>query len=137
MNYLQATYFFDYNHTAIQQFIAPLDRKEFTAKEKAIQLYFKIRDGWRYNPSIIEATKEGWRSSFILSKPEGHCLDKSILFVSGLRGLGIPARLHLAKVINHIGVEQIIERFGIKELTPHGMVDVCLNSIWLKNFSCL
>ena len=54
------------------------------------------------------------------------------MLIACLRGLQIPARIHLAKVKNHIGVERFIEKFGTDEITPHGMVDVFLDGKWLK-----
>jgi transglutaminase-like putative cysteine protease len=59
-------------------------------------------------------------------------VEKSILLIACLRGLGIPARLHLGKVKNHIAVERLIEKFGSNELTPHGMVNIYINGRWLK-----
>ena len=52
--------------------------------------------------------------------------------IAGLRALGIPARLRLAKVTNHIAVERLMERLGTNILTPHGMVDIFMNGSWLK-----
>ncbi len=132
MKYLEETYYFDYNTESIQNIIKDLKESTLTQKEKAKQLYLKIRDLWRYDPYLIHLTKEGYKASVIAEKNSGHCIDKSILLIACLRGLGIPARIHLAKVKNHIGVERLIEKFGTNELTPHGMVNIFLNDKWLK-----
>ena len=131
LKYLASTYFLDYDHPLVQSII-----QEFmtinSVKEKAKGLYTKIRDGWRYNPYHFSFIQENYRASFIAAKKEGHCIDKAILLVACARGLGIPARIHLAKVKNHIGVERIIEKFGTDELTPHGMVNLFIDDKWLK-----
>jgi len=132
MNYLNATYYFDYETDEIQKLIQEFKTNTLTQKEKAKQLYLKIRDYWRYNPYKISLSKQNYKASVIAKKPETHCIDKSILFIAGLRGLQIPARIHLAKVKNHIGIERIIEKFGTDEISPHGMVDVFLDGKWLK-----
>ncbi|WP_420575492.1 transglutaminase-like domain-containing protein [Ekhidna sp.] len=129
---LESTYFFDYDHPVIQDLIAEFKVDSLSDQEKAKQLYLKVRDGWRYNPYDISFRKEALKSSHIAQKDHGHCIDKSILYISGLRALGIPAKLHLAKVKNHIAVERLTEKFGTNELTPHGMVDVYLNGKWVK-----
>ena len=49
-----------------------------------------------------------------------------------LRAVEVPARLHLAKVTNHIAVERLLERLGSRELAPHGMVDVYNGREWVK-----
>lgn len=129
--YLEETYYLNYQCPEIQQIIS-----EFTdlksAKEKAVALYLKIRDNWRYNPYHFSFSNERYQASFIASKENGHCIDKAILMVACARALEIPARIHLAKVKNHIGVERVIEKFGTDELTPHGMVNLFINDKWLK-----
>ena len=132
MNYLTSTYYFDFGHELIQQLIAEFQAGGLTNKEKVTGLYEKVRDGWKYDPYTISVSKENLRASYIASRPTGHCIEKSILLIAGLRAMNIPARLHLGKVKNHIAVERLIERIGTEELTPHGMVNVFLNGKWLK-----
>lgn len=131
LKYLEATYFLDYEQPVVQSIIQEFKSIK-SVRERAIGLYLKIRDGWRYNPYHFSFSKEKYRASFIATKTEGHCIDKTILMVACARGLGIPARMHLAKVKNHIGVERIIEKFGSDELTPHGMVNLWIDDKWLK-----
>lgn len=129
---LESTTFFDYEQVNLQEIVAAFKNKGLSPKEKAIQIYLKVRDGWRYNPYRITFTKEAHKASVIASKEDGHCIDKAILLVTCMRALDIPARLRLAKVKNHIAVEKLVEKFGTNELTPHGMVEVFLNKKWLK-----
>jgi transglutaminase-like putative cysteine protease len=132
MNYLEPSYYFDYGDEAIQELIAEFRDPSLTAKEKAIGLYLKVRDAWKYNPYQISLAPEKFRASAIAKKSAGNCVEKSILLIACLRAVGIPARLHLGKVKNHIAVERLVEKFGSNELTPHGMVNICLNNKWLK-----
>lgn len=132
MDYLSPTYFFDFEAKSIQNIIEEFKTDALSDKEKAVQLYLKIRDDWRYNPYQLSFERKQFKASQIAQKSDGHCLDKSILLVACLRGLGIPARIHLAKVKNHIAVERLTEKFGTNELTPHGMVNVLLDGKWVK-----
>ena len=132
MEYLKPTYFFDYEHQAIQHLIKDFESYKLSDKEKAIAVYTKIRDGYLYDPYHISLTKDAYCASHIAQKPAGNCVEKSILLIASLRGLGIPARLHLGKVKNHIAAERLIEKFGSSELTPHGMVNALINGKWLK-----
>ncbi len=132
MNYLSSTYFFDYESEEIQNLIAELKNTSLSAKEKTKLLYIKVRDSWRYYPYSLSFSRENFRASVISKKTKGHCVDKSIILIACLRALGIPARIHLAKVKNHIGVERLTEKFGTNELTNHGMVNVYLNGKWIK-----
>ena len=132
MNYLKPTYYFDYESEGIQKFVEEFREDSFSKQEQAIGLYKKVRDGWKYDPYTISLAQENLRASSIVGKSTGHCIEKSILLISGLRSLGIPARLHLSKVKNHIAVEKLTERIGSNELTPHGTVHVFLNNKWIK-----
>ncbi len=130
--YLAATYYFDYNEGAIQEAISEFKTDELSEVEKAVACYLKVRDTWRYNGYKLYFTKERFKASVIVKEKDAHCIDKSTLLITFLRGLGIPARIHLGKVKNHIAVEKLIEKLGTNELSPHGMVDVFLNGKWLK-----
>ncbi|MGH1387099.1 transglutaminase-like domain-containing protein [Kordia sp.] len=132
MKYLTTTYYFDFEDTSIQKLIASCKDNSISNKEKAIAVYNKVRDDWKYDPYSISLSKENFRASVIAQKTSGNCVEKSILLIACLRALEIPARLHLGKVKNHIAVERLTEKFGSNELTPHGMVNVFLNEKWLK-----
>ncbi len=132
MDYLSPTYFFDYETKEIQQIVEEFNIESLTKKEKAIGLYLKVRDTYRYNPYYLNFSKEHFKASNLAKQTQGHCIDKSIILIACLRAVGIPARIHLAKVKNHIGVERLVKVFGSNELTPHGMVDLFLDGKWLK-----
>lgn len=132
MDYLELTKYFDYQSPEIQSIIEEFRSNKLTDKQTAIGVYLKVRDNWRYNPYNISLNPDHYKASHIAKKSDGHCIDKSILLVACLRGLKIPARIHLAKVKNHIGVERFIEKYGTNEISPHGMVDLYLEGRWLK-----
>ncbi|MEM1257160.1 MAG: transglutaminase-like domain-containing protein [Bacteroidota bacterium] len=132
MNYLESTAYLNYNSPEIQAIVAEFTEGNLSELERAKAIYLKIRDGWRYNPYLISVDRGNYVASEIAKKPEGHCVDKAILLIACLRAVGIPARIRLAKVTNHIAVERLTERFGTNVLTPHGMVDVFLDNKWVK-----
>ena len=132
IEYLQATYYFDYEDEEIQKLITAFDKATLSDQEKTIGIYTKVRDDWRYDPYNISISKEKYKSSYLAKRTTGNCVEKSIILIACLRAMGIPARLHLGKVKNHIAVERLIEKFGTNELTPHGMVNVYLDGKWLK-----
>ena len=52
MNYIQKTYYFDYDNPVIKKIIK--DVEHLTSPQDIIeQLYLKVRDGWRYLPFNI------------------------------------------------------------------------------------
>tara|TARA_R110000868_G_scaffold363643_4_gene625984 strand:+ start:909 stop:1544 length:636 start_codon:yes stop_codon:yes gene_type:complete len=132
MKYLESTYYFDFENELVQNLISEFKTDTLSDKEKTIGIYTKVRDNWKYDPYSISFSKEKYKSSHIAEKQSGNCVEKSILLIACLRALGIPARLHLGKVKNHIAVQRLTEKFGSNELTPHGMVNVYLDNKWLK-----
>lgn len=128
--YLTATYYFDIESPEIQELIA--DYTLVPESEKIARLYLKVRDGWRYSPFNIGLTAKHFKASSIFRKNEAHCIDKSILYIAGLRALGIPARLRLAKVSNHIAIERLEKKLGTSEIAPHGLVEVYSQGKWVK-----
>jgi len=134
MKYLGSTYYFDFENESVQKLIAEYKNDTISYKEKTIGIYTKVRDNWKYDPYSISLSKEKekYRSSHIAEKQSENCVEKSIILIACLRTLGIPARLHLGKVKNHITVDRLTEKFGSNELTPHGMVNVYLDNKWLK-----
>lgn len=131
MVYTQETFYFDHSSPEIQKMVESI-KNLVSDQEKIEQLYLKVRDGWRYNPYNIGLTPAHYKASAIARKTVGHCIDKAILYVAGLRALHIPARLRLAKVTNHIATEHLEETLGSHEIAPHGLVDVFLNGKWFK-----
>ena len=129
--YLKETSTLDFSDKAVQDHL-PQFEHIVDPIDKTIAIYKYVRDHWRYNPYHLNFNDYAYKASYIIQKKDGHCLDKAIILIALLRANGIPARLHLAKVKNHIAVERLEEKFGISELTPHGMVNVYLNDQWLK-----
>ena len=66
----------------------------------------------------IELDVQALSASRTLERRSGHCIHKSVLFVAGLRALGVPARLGLARVRNHLATEKLERRLGTDVLVP-------------------
>ena len=75
--------------------------KEHTAgagddTEKAVRLYYAVRDGIRYDPYSLELTVPGLRASTTLEAGRGWCVAKSVLLAAACRAVNVPARLGFA-----------------------------------------
>ncbi len=130
--FLQATDLLDADHPAVKVYAEHITNGARLDMQKAVRIYYMVRDSWKYNPYNVNMSADALRASSILARREGHCLDKAILMIALLRAVGVPARLRLAKVRNHIAAERLVEIFGTDELTPHGYVEVWLNDNWVK-----
>ena len=130
--YLQETFYIDFTAPELAAHLDKAVSGAQTDEERIADWYLYVRDAWRYNPYNIYLTPEKLRVSDIVQRKECHCIDKSLIFIAGLRKMGIPARLHLAKVCNHISADRIKEKLGTDELAPHGYAAVHHNGQWTK-----
>lgn len=129
--YLCETPFLDFQHVSFEAFTAGID-PNLPEKEKAIALYFLVRDAFLYDPYHLDLTNEGLKASNVLSKKRSWCVEKSSVLAACLRKFGIPSRLGYAIVTNHIGVEKLTHYLRRDEIVFHGFVDVHLNGKWVK-----
>lgn len=131
--YLAATYFFNADDLSLQAFVDELQIPENSSPlEKAILLYYEVRDRFLYDPFNIRIEGENLRATQLLKDGRGHCIDKAAFFISACRSIGVPARLGLAKVKNHMGTAKLEKLIGSDVLVPHGYAEVYLNGKWLK-----
>lgn len=121
----------DFSHPEVSDFF---DQNVAGASdlEKAVNFYYAVRDQIRYNPYFIRLDADDLRVSKVIEKKEGHCIDKANVFIALCRKAGIPARLGLAKVRNHMGTSGLEKVLRSNVLAPHGYAEVWLNDKWVK-----
>ncbi len=129
--YLQPTRFMDYEHEAVREFTAE-NAKGGSDFERAIALYYAVRDGLRYDVYDIDLSVEGLRASGALALGRGWCVSKAALLAACYRAIGIPARLGYADVRNHLSTERLRRFMGTDLFIWHGYTDVYLNGRWVK-----
>jgi transglutaminase-like putative cysteine protease len=100
--------------------------------ERAVRLYYAVRDDIRYDPYRIELTCEGMKASATLERKYGWCVSKAVLLAAGCRSLGIPARLGFADVRNHLSTERLRKRMRTDIFYWHGYADIYLSGKWVK-----
>lgn len=130
--FLAPTYFIDSDHPEIQAFAANAVGDAQTPKEKAIRLYYAVRDGIYYDPYRMEPGKEPLKASSILRRGYGHCVAKAIVLAAVLRAQGIPSRLHFADVRNHLTTKRLRDLMETDMFYHHGYNDVFLDGKWIK-----
>jgi transglutaminase-like putative cysteine protease len=130
--YLKQTDFLDFGEKIVQDFALLHTNKDQTDTEKAIALYLAVRDGFYYNPYVLDLTKNGLKSSNILGRNYGYCVEKAVLLASLLRCVGIPSRLFFGNVQNHIATEKLELILGTNLLVFHGACEIYLNEKWVK-----
>ncbi len=131
--YLQPTKFFDFNKKFVRDKAFKITEGLETEKEKAIALFYWVRDEIKYNmlaynPSI----KANFKASVTLKRKNGFCVSKSILLSTFARAIGIPARIHLVDLINHKISQKVIDFMDTNVMHYHGYSELYLNNKWVK-----
>jgi len=130
--YLKPTYYIDSDHPEIIEFAARSVNKKQTDREKAVSLYYAVRDRIRYNPYSIKPEKESMNASSVLKKGDGYCVAKAVLLAACARSEKIPARLGFADVKNHLNTEKLHRLMGTDLFVYHGFTELLLNHVWVK-----
>ncbi|MEM6725972.1 MAG: transglutaminase-like domain-containing protein [Bacteroidota bacterium] len=132
--YLQPSYFMNFQHPAVQTFIQESTDPDSSIHQQMIDLYYAVRDGFRYDPYDINLSHTTMQASHIVQRSprKGYCIEKSNLFAACCRAIGFPTRLGFANVRNHIGTEKLEEKMGTDELVFHGYTEVFVNGNWIK-----
>jgi transglutaminase-like putative cysteine protease len=101
-------------------------------REKAVSLYYAVRDGIRYNPFQNFLLDDAYRGSTCLERGEGWCVPKAALLAACARASGIPARVGYADVKNHLTTPALTAKMGTDLFVFHGYAELLLEGRWLK-----
>src|SRR3954447_19881795 len=129
--YLQPARFIDSAHPAVTAFSAE-HGKGSSDPERAVALYYAVRDRVRYNPFQNFTLDESFRASVCLERGEAWCVPKAALLAACARAAGIPARVGFADVKNHLTTPQLTKKMGTDLFVFHGYAELELEGKWLK-----
>ena len=101
-------------------------------RERAVSLYYAVRDEIRYNPFLDFSKREVFRASAVLEAGEGFCVGKASLLAACARAVGIEARVGFADVKNHLTTPRLAETMGSDLFVYHGYTDLRLDGKWVK-----
>ena len=131
--YLKPTYFIDSDHPEIKQFAEKTCRAtNDDAVERAVALFYAVRDGVRYDPYGISMDPASFKASATLKRKKGYCVVKAILLASLARVVDIPSRLCFADVRNHLTTERLKEEMQTDVFVFHGYTELFLEGKWVK-----
>lgn len=131
--YLQPTAFFDYDQPALKAWIADqLDGVPDDPVEQIKALYLAARDSVHYNPYVFSTEPHTFSASYALQCGETYCIPKAVLLGAAARSIGIPSRLGLADVRNHLSSPKLIEWLQSDIFRMHGFIELYLNGQWVK-----
>src|SRR4029079_4088532 len=99
--WLVATWFIDADDPRVVTFAASAVGDAADPTEKAVRLFYAVRDGFRYDPYNVDDAPERFRASSVVESASNWCVPKSVLLTAAARSQGIPARLRFAPGRTH------------------------------------
>lgn len=130
--YLRPTYAIDADNERIIDTAAKLTRGCTNNEQRAVNLFYFVRDSIRYNIYMISVFVEDFRASQILKWRKGYCVQKAVLLAALGRAAGVPSRLAFAKIRNHKVPEHVYQMIGTNTFPRHGYNQFFLNGRWLS-----
>lgn len=128
---LAPTRFVNADHPALRAF-AVATAGEGGARDKAVRLYYAIRDSVRYDPYTFRLDPQIYVASNCLAAPGAFCVPKAILMAAVARAIGIPAQLGFADVRNHLSSERLGKLMGSDIFRWHGYTRLFIDGRWVK-----
>jgi transglutaminase-like putative cysteine protease len=130
--YLTPTAIIDSDHKNIRDYAIKTIGRSSDPVDIAAKLYLAVRDGIRYDPYSPFYLPEHYRASYVLQRGRSFCVPKASLLCALGRACGIPSRVGLADVRNHLTTKQLIDFMGSDLFVCHGFVELYLEGKWVK-----
>ena len=129
--YLAPGRYIDSAHPAVVDF-AKENLRGQSARERAVSLYYAVRDKIRYNPFLDFTSTDVFRASAVLESGQGFCIGKASLLAACARAAAIEARVGFADVKNHLTTPRLAETMGSDLFVYHGYTEFHVEGRWVK-----
>ncbi len=130
-HYLSPGRYVDSAHPAVSGFVEE-NCTGNTERERAVSLYYAVRDKIRYNPFLDMTRRDVFRASAVLEAGQGFCVGKASLLTACARAAGIAARVGFADVKNHLTTPRLAETMGSDLFVYHGYTEMRIDGQWVK-----
>ena len=130
--WLAPTYFVDSDAPEVDEFVDRHSDAAGSDRDRAVQLFMAVRDGFRYDPYQTSNEPADYRASAVAQTSSNWCVPKAVLLTAAARRAGIPARLGFADVRNHLTSAKLSERMATDVFYWHGYSELLLDGRWYK-----
>jgi transglutaminase-like putative cysteine protease len=129
---LKPTYYLDAEHPTVGALAQDAIGAAVDDVDKAVRLYYAVRDGFLYDPYSVQSQPETCKASAVIARGRGYCVAKAVVLAAAARAAGIPARLGFADVRNHLATERLRRMMGTDIFYYHGFTELHLEGKWVK-----
>lgn len=130
--YLQPTDFIDSDHPAVLAFAREHTQGATSDRERAVRLFYAVRDGIRYDAFGLSFVPEHYRASHVLAEGVAYCIPKAILLAAAARAVGIPSSLGFGDVVNHLAPQRLLALMESNVFVWHGNTNLFIEGAWRK-----
>jgi transglutaminase-like putative cysteine protease len=130
--YLEPGRFIDSDHPALVEFAEKYRGASRDPIKQAVSLYYAVREEIRYNPYVFSRDAETLKASYALQTMESYCVPKANVLAACARHCGIPARIGLADVRNHLATPRLLEMLRSDVFAMHAYTELYMNGRWVK-----
>lgn len=116
----QSAYYVDADHPDVIAWANDVVGDASTDTERAVRLFYSVRDDWRYDPYSSASDADDYKASAILKTDRSWCVPKAVLLTAGARAVGVPSRVGFADVKNHLTSEKLKARMTSDVFAFHG-----------------
>ena len=132
LQYLEPTPTIDSDHAEVMDFANQHTTGCDNPQERAVRLFYAVRDSILYDPYAYKLSVEGLRASTTLRIGRAWCVPKAILLAACCRAVGIPARLGFADVRNHLTTARMRKHLRDPVFFWHGYTSIYLDETWIR-----
>jgi len=130
--YLRPTKAIDCDNQAIVKKAGELTSQWYSDRDKAVSLFYFVRDSIHYDVYMISTFFEDFIASKVLAWEKGYCVQKAVLLAALSRAAGIPSRLIFARIKNHKAPQTLMNQTGLTTFPSHGYTQLYLQDRWVN-----
>ncbi|HOJ70385.1 MAG TPA: transglutaminase-like domain-containing protein [Syntrophorhabdaceae bacterium] len=130
--FLRPTHVIDSDNKTIIDTVEALTSSCKNNEEKAVKLFYFVRDQIHYSVYMLSTYLEDFIASTVLARKKGYCVQKAVLLAALARAAHIPSRLAFARIKNHKIPKELIAQTGINVFPSHGYTQLFLNNRWVS-----
>ncbi|MBD3256622.1 MAG: hypothetical protein GF383_16130 [Candidatus Lokiarchaeota archaeon] len=131
--YLESTEFLDFHRKRVKNLALEIVRDTDSDKEKAIALFYWVRDQIKYNMyTYYPKIRANLKASVTLRRGTGFCMSKAVLLSALARAVSIPARIRMVDIRNNKISRKVIDMLGTNIFYCHGISELKLHNNWVK-----
>lgn len=131
--YLAATAFLDFEEESVARFADHAVAGRRSERERAVALFYAVRDGICYDPYHLRPGPQTYRASTVLREGRAFCIPKAVLLVAAARRAGIASAIGLSDVVNHLSTPKLKEAMGGRDVfMHHGWAALHVEGRWVK-----